>query len=190
MRTAYENDIKQAVSVMQQGGVILYPTDTIWGLGCDATQPEAVEKIFHIKGRDAGKSVIVLMTDFKQLLQYLANPLPDLESILKPFTEPTTIVYDQAINLPQQVIHSNGSLAVRITRDPFCRSLIKRLRRPLVSTSANRSGAPSPAHFGLVNPELAAAVDYVVQWRQDERSAAVASTILKLEPDGSLVKLR
>ncbi|HNB81707.1 MAG TPA: Sua5/YciO/YrdC/YwlC family protein, partial [Chitinophagaceae bacterium] len=81
MRTAYENDIKQAVSVMQQGGVILYPTDTIWGLGCDATQPEAVEKIFHIKGRDAGKSVIVLMTDFKQLLQYLANPLPDLESI-------------------------------------------------------------------------------------------------------------
>ncbi len=186
----YEQDIKVSSDILKLGGVILYPTDTIWGIGCDATNELAVEKLFKIKHRDAKKSFVLLMTDVKQLSQYIANPLPDLESVLSNFTEPTTVVYEQAINLPSSVLSEDGSVAVRITNDPFCRSLIKRFRNPVVSTSANVSGEPSPIHFSLITNAIKANVDYVVHWRQDDISTRQPSTILKLSKDGSFIKIR
>lgn len=186
----YEQDVKVCNDILKLGGVILYPTDTIWGIGCDATNEDAVEKLFKIKHRDAKKSFVLLMTDVKQLSQFIANPLPDLEALLKQFTEPTTVIYEQAINLPASVLAEDGSVAIRITNDPFCRSLIKRFRHPIVSTSANLSGEPSPIHFGLINPVINHNVDYVVHWRQDDISTRPPSTILKLSKDGSFSKIR
>ncbi len=186
----YEQDIKVCNDILKLGGVILYPTDTIWGLGCDATNEQAIEKLFAIKHRDAKKSFVLLMTDVKQLSQFIANPLPDLETLLSKFTEPTTVVYEQAINLPACVLGEDGSVAVRITADPFCRSLIKRFRNPIVSTSANVSGEPSPIHFSLITKAIKENVDYVVHWRQDDISTRQPSTILKLLKDGSFSKIR
>lgn len=186
----YEEDIKAATDVLKQGGVILYPTDTIWGIGCDATNDEAVKKVFGIKHRDQQKSLVLLVTDVKQLTQYIASPPPDLDALLTPFTDPTTIVYEHAVNLPSSVQAEDGSVAIRITKDPFCRSLVRRLRRPVVSTSANLSGDASPIHFGLINPVIRDAVDYVVRWRQHDISTRQPSDILKLNRDGSFTKIR
>jgi L-threonylcarbamoyladenylate synthase len=190
METPYEDDVKTCVQVMNHHGVILYPTDTIWGLGCSAQSEQAIDKIFEIKKRSPQKSFVLLMTDVKQLSRYLANPLPDLETILSQFTRPTTIIYQDAINLPQKLISQQGSIAVRITRDPFCRSLIRRMRQPLVSTSANISGEEAAANFSEMNEAIKLKADYVVQWRQDDRQSQSASAILKLEADGSFTKIR
>ncbi len=186
----YEQDIKVCNDILKLGGVILYPTDTIWGLGCDATNEAAIEKIFKIKHRDVKKSFVLLMTDIKQLSEFIANPLPDLESLISDFNEPTTIIYENAINLPSTVLAEDGSVAIRITQDPFCRSLIKRFRNPIVSTSANMSGDPNPIHFGLIHPSIKSNVDFVVHWRQDDISTKQPSTILKLQKDGSFLKIR
>ena len=190
MINEYEQDIKVCNDILKVGGVILYPTDTIWGLGCDATNETAIEKIFKIKHRDEKKSFVLLMTDVKQLSEYIASPIPDLESTLSQFKTPTTIIYAQAINLPACVLAEDGSVAIRITNDPFCRSLIKRFRKPIVSTSANVSGDPSPIHFMLINETIKSNVDYVVHWRQDDISTRQPSTILKLEKDGNFTKIR
>jgi L-threonylcarbamoyladenylate synthase len=190
MNTAYEHDIKVCHDILKLGGTILYPTDTTWGIGCDATNPDAVDKIFKVKHRDASKSFVVLMTDIRQLSQYLAAPPPDLESKINGFTEPTTIIYPNAIQLADQLLAEDGSVAVRITQDPFCRSLIKRFRKPLVSSSANLSGHPPPLHFALIDKAITREVDYVVQWRQDDISTRQPSAILKLMPDGSFMKIR
>jgi len=186
----YEQDIKDTVSVLKDGGVILYPTDTIWGLGCDASNEKAIQKIIQIKHRDANKSFVLLMTDLKQLYKYIANPLPHLQEIVKSFQTPTTLIYPGAINLPSCLFGPDGSIAVRITKDTFCRSLIKRLRQPIVSTSANLSGEPSPNYFQMVTESIHEQVDYVVQFRQDDRSIQDPSTILKLCDDGTLLRIR
>jgi len=190
MINEFEQDIKVCNDVLKLGGVILYPTDTIWGIGCDATNEEAIEKLFEIKLRNSKKSFVLLMSDVKQLSQYIANPLPDLESILAKFTEPTTVIYEQAINLPECVLAEDGSVAIRITKDPFCFSLLKRFKKPIVSTSANLSGEPSPIHFMLIQSAIKKNVDYVVNWRQDDISTHQPSTILKLHKDGSFSKIR
>lgn len=186
----YEHDIKVATDVLKLGGVILYPTDTIWGIGCDASNELAVEKVFSIKKRDTQKSLVLLVTDVRQLMQYIASPPPDLETLLSHFTEPTTVIYEHAVNLPSSVLAEDGSVAIRITTDPFCRSLIKRLRKPIVSTSANLSGDASPIHFGLINNVIRKSVDYVVQWRQHDISTQQPSSILKLNKDASFTKIR
>ncbi|MBK7761911.1 MAG: Sua5/YciO/YrdC/YwlC family protein [Bacteroidetes bacterium] len=190
MNTEYDHDIKACIDIMKLDGVILYPTDTIWGLGCDATNEKAIDKLFKIKHRDTKKSFVLLMTDVKQLSQFLANPLPDLDALINQFTEPTTIVYEGAINLPNSVLAADGSIAVRITTDPFCRSLIKRLRNPVVSTSANESGHPSPMHYSLIQQTIVTQSDYVVRWRQHDISTRPPSQILKLEKDGTFTKIR
>ena len=134
--------------------------------------------------------MVLLMTDTRQLSQYIASPPPDLESKLEQFTEPTTVVYEHAVNLPSSVLAQDGSVAIRITKDPFCRSLIKRIRKPLVSTSANLSGDASPIHFGLINSFILKAADYVVHWRQHDISTRQPSTIVKLQKDGQFIKIR
>jgi L-threonylcarbamoyladenylate synthase len=186
----YENDIQESVKTFAQHGVILYPTDTIWGLGCLADDEIAIEKIYNIKQRPAEKSFILLMTDAKQLSKYIANPLPDLQTVIESFKEPTTIIYDNAINLPSSLIATDGSIAVRITNDPFCRSLIKRTKKPIVSTSANLSGAVSPSIYASVASEIKNQVDYIVLHRQDDETISTPSSILKLTPSGNFLKIR
>lgn len=186
----YESDIQACLQAFEQNRAVLYPTDTVWGLGCPATNEAAILDIFRIKQRPTSQSFILLMTDAKQLRNYLANPMPDIEAFLSPFTTPTTVIYPNGINLPSGVIASDGSIAVRITKDPFCRSLIKRIREPLVSTSANISKQPTAGTFIEISAEIRVAAGHVVQWRQSETEVSQPSTLLKLQPDGSLLKLR
>lgn len=183
-------EINDIVTILEEGGVILYPTDTIWGLGCDATNPEAVSRIFRIKQRAANKSMIVLLPDAKSVLQYVASPHPDIVDILGSFKVPTTVVYDNGIGFAENVPAADGSIGIRVTADPFCRTLLKRFKRPLVSTSANISGLQSPRIFAEVARELKDMVDYVVQYRQEDTSPAVPSAIVKINSDGSLQRLR
>jgi L-threonylcarbamoyladenylate synthase len=186
----YENDIQESIKTFAQHGVILYPTDTIWGLGCLADDEIAIEKIYNIKQRPAEKSFILLMTDAKQLSKYIANPMPDLQSMIAHFEVPTTVIYDNAINLPSSLIAANGSIAVRITKDAFCRSLIKRTKKPIVSTSANLSGTISPTIYSTVEDVIKEQANYTVKYRQDDETASAPSSILKLLPSGDFLKIR
>jgi len=186
----FEDDISAAMPVLRSGGLILYPTDTIWGIGCDATDEAAVQKIYALKKRSESKSLVILLADVKDLLHHVANPRPDMADIIAGFTRPTTVIYEGALGLAPNVISEDGSIAIRIVKDPFCRHLIKRLRKPLVSTSANISGEPSPASFREVAAEIRNGVDYVVKYRQEEDTAAVASRIIRINKDGSIVIIR
>lgn len=186
----FEQDITAALPVLRSGGLILYPTDTIWGIGCDATDETAVKKVYDLKQRSESKSLVVLLPDVRDLLHYVANPLPGMADIIAGFTRPTTVIYEGALGLAPNVINEDGSIAIRIVKDTFCRHLLKRLRKPLVSTSANISGAPSPAQFGDISPAIVNGVDYVVQYRQQEQAASVASRIIRIGKDGSIAIIR
>ena len=186
----FENDIKNCVAEIGKGGVILYPTDTVWGLGCDALNEQAVERVFELKARPKHKSMIVLLADARDILQYVAAPHPDIISIVEGFTVPTTVVYDNALDFPANVVSADGSIAIRVTTDPFCKALIKRLKKPLVSTSANVSGQPTPAIYSMVDAAIVDGADYVVKYRQDDSSISSPSRIVKISEDGELVVLR
>lgn len=186
----FEDDISAAMPVLRNGGLILYPTDTIWGIGCDATDETAVQKVYELKKRSESKSLVILLADVKDLLHFIANPRPDIADIIAGFTRPTTVIYEGALGLAPNVINEDGSIAIRIVKDPFCRHLIKRLRKPLVSTSANISGEPSPASFGDVSPAIRNGVDYIVQHRQEEATASIASRIIRINKDGSIAIIR
>ncbi|MEV4883740.1 L-threonylcarbamoyladenylate synthase [Chitinophaga ginsengisegetis] len=186
----FEDDISAAMPVLRTGGLILYPTDTIWGIGCDATDETAVQKIYALKKRSESKSLVILLADAKDLLHYVANPRPDMADIIAGFTRPTTVIYEGALGLAPNVISEDGSIAIRIVKDPFCRHLIKRLRKPLVSTSANISGEPSPASFREVSANIRNGVDYVVKYRQNDETTSAASRIIRINKDGSIVIIR
>ena len=186
----FEEDISAAMPVLRNGGLILYPTDTIWGIGCDATDEAAVQKVFALKKRSESKSLVVLLADARDLLHYVANPRPDMADMIAGFTRPTTVIYEGALGLAPNVISEDGSIAIRIVKDDFCRHLIKRLRKPLVSTSANISGAPSPARFSEVSEAIRNGVDYVVKYRQEEAAASTASRIIRVQKDGSIAIIR
>lgn len=190
MKMEFENDIEKALVVLQQDGVILNPTDTIWGLGCDATNETAVQKIYTIKNRADTKSLIVLVASARDLLHYVAAPDPAVFDYFEAVTRPTTIIFENAINLPDKLIAADGSIAIRIVQDDFCRHLIKRLRKPLVSTSANTSGQPSPQSFSDISEAIKQQVDYIVQWRQNDNTVAQPSQIIKWNRDGTTTVLR
>lgn len=183
-------EVNKALVVLQQGGLILYPTDTIWGIGCDATNGAAVQKVYELKQRDDAKSLIILLAEAKDIFQYVANPHPDIVDIVNHFDRPTTVIYEQAVGLPDNLVNKDGSIAIRIVKDPFCKSLIKRLKKPLVSTSANISGRPSPASFVQVEAAITQGVDYVVQHRQADTTVAPPSRILRLKNDGIMEVIR
>ncbi len=185
----FTNDIEQCLAVLQNGGIILYPTDTIWGIGCDATNVEAVEKIITLKHRPESKSFVVLVSSEREVLQYVAAPDLAVFDYLLQTTKPTTVIYDNALGLADNVLADDGSVAMRICNDEFCRHLIKRFRKPIVSTSANISGAPSPEIFADIAGEIKAGTDYVVKWRQDETDAARPSSIIAWKR-GEVVVLR
>lgn len=184
------DDIKAALEVLQKGGVILYPTDTIWGLGCDACNEEAVKRIYAIKNRIDSKSMLVLMENAALLERYVAE-VPEIAYDLIELSEkPLTIIYDGAKNLAKNLIAEDGSIGIRLTTEAFSSDLIRRFKRPVVSTSANISGKPSPACFDEIEQEIIDAVDYVVKYRQDDTSKAVPSSIVKLGRGGEIKIIR
>jgi L-threonylcarbamoyladenylate synthase len=182
-------DIDKCLEILKTGGVILYPTDTIWGLGCDATNPEAVKKIFHIKHRTVNKSLIVLLADERDLLQYTAAPDLQVFGYLDTVTKPTTVIYDGIIGLAENILAADGSAGIRVVKEEFCKHLIKRFRKPIVSTSANTSGQPAPATFSEIPPTIKDAVDYIVQYRQADTSIAVPSAVVKWKA-GKIIVIR
>ncbi|WP_345950974.1 MULTISPECIES: L-threonylcarbamoyladenylate synthase [unclassified Mucilaginibacter] len=184
------DEVKKAFDVVQQGGIILYPTDTIWGLGCDATNTEAIEKIYKLKQRAQEKSMIVLLDTENKLESYIRE-VPAIAYDLIEFAEnPLTLVMPGAKNLPPALIAEDGSIGVRVSKHPFCQQLIQRLRKPLVSTSANISGQPSPQNFQQISPEIIDGVDYVVDIDQHDLSAKKPSTIMRLDPSGKFEFIR
>ena len=186
----FEKDILNCITVLKTGGIILYPTDTIWGIGCDATNEKAVEKIFALKKRSDEKSMIILTADKKEVLQYTASPDLSVFDYLNKTTKPTTVIYDNAIGLASNLIAKDGSIAIRICKDEFCRHLIKRFHKPIVSTSANLSGTPAPLLFSGICEEIKNGVNYIVQYRQDDITVAAPSSVVKWNKDGSVIVLR
>lgn len=174
-------DVEKSLAVLQAGGLILYPTDTVWGIGCDATNAAAVEKIYQLKQRPEAKSMIVLLADERDLLQYVASPDLAVFDYLEGVAKPTTVIYDGAIGLADNLTGKDGSVAIRIVQEVFCKHLIKRLRKPLVSTSANISGEPAPRTFGEISEAVKQQVDYVVQYRQDDAAIAAPSAVVRWE---------
>lgn len=184
------NDIQKAIEVLQSGGLLLYPTDTVWGLGCDATNPEAVDKIFKLKGRSSGKPLIVLIDNDSKLASYVRE-IPDVAYQLIEYAErPLTIIYDGAKNLAKNLIAEDGSIGIRVTSHPFCKQLLQRFRKPIVSTSANLSGLPAPESFYEISQEIKDGVDYIVNYGQDEVNTCKASTIMKISASGEFRLIR
>lgn len=188
MMVDFQDDIKKSLEVLKNGGILLYPTDTVWGLGCDATNEKAVERIYALKKRSDSKSMLVLIENPNLLLSYV-DEVPDIAwDLLELSVKPTTIIYDRAKNLASNLVATDGSIGIRITNEAFSSELIRRFRRPIVSTSANISGCPTPRNFAEITPEIVAAVDYAVNFRQDDLSAPNPSSIIKLGA-GGLVKI-
>lgn len=183
-------DIKAALEVLQKGGVILYPTDTIWGLGCDAANEEAVRRIYAIKNREDSKSMLVLMENAALLERYV-DEVPEIAyDLIELSDKPLTIIYDGARNMAKNLLAEDGSIGIRITAEKFSSELIRRFKRPIVSTSANISGKPSPACFDEIDSEIIDAVDYVVKYRQDDAQKAIPSGIMKLGRGGEIKIIR
>ena len=186
----FENDNINCLSVLNAGGLILYPTDTVWGIGCDATNAAAVAKIYALKKRSDEKSMIVLLADEAEIPKYITQPNPKIFDYIKGVHKPTTFIYEGVTGLAENMIQADRTKAIRITRDPFCKQLINLFGKPLVSTSANISGYPATALFEDIDTEIKNGVDYIVQHRQDDLTAATPSAIVKLNADGSLTIIR
>jgi L-threonylcarbamoyladenylate synthase len=185
-----KDEVAKAFKIVNEGGIILYPTDTIWGIGCDATNTEAVKKIFHLKQRDEAKSMIILL-DTDNKLQSYVQEVPDVAYNLIEYAEnPLTLVMPGAKNISPALIAEDGSVGIRISAHPFCQQLIQRLRRPLVSTSANISGKPSPQYFSQIDQEIIDGVDYVVDIDQHSKEIKNPSTIMRIEPGGRFEFIR
>lgn len=183
-------DLKKAVEILKAGGVILYPTDTIWGIGCDATNPEVVRRIYNIKKREDSKSMLVLMEN-PALLDRYVDDVPEVAwDLVEISTTPLTVIYQNAKNLASNLVALDGSIGIRFTKEEFTSQLLQRFRRPIVSTSANISGEKAPVFFDEISEEIKRQVDYIVQYRQDDRVPARPSSIIKLGPGGQIDIIR
>ena len=185
-----KEEVTKALEVLKSGGIILYPTDTIWGIGCDATNEAAVKRIYELKGRAESKSMIILLDNENKLPSYVRE-VPDIAYDLIEYAEkPLTIIYSGAKNLAPNLISEDGSIGIRIVKHTFCEQLIQRFRLPVVSTSANLSGKATPINFADIDEEILERVDYVVNWEQEDLNEKTPSTIMKLEPDGRFSFIR
>ncbi|HET6252559.1 MAG TPA: L-threonylcarbamoyladenylate synthase [Puia sp.] len=178
------NDLTASLTVLRSGGLILYPTDTIWGIGCDATNPDAVSKVYKLKQRAETKSLIVLMAGQRDILKYTTQPDLRIFDFLKTVQRPTTVIYDGAIGLAPNLINADGTIGIRLVTDDFCRHLIKRFRKPLVSTSANLSGERPPAFYREIDPRILTGVDYIVHHRRNDETPKQPSAIIKWNAGG------
>jgi len=186
----FEKDIEKSLKVLEEGGTLLYPTDTIWGIGCDATNTKAVEKIYRIKSRAEAKSLIVLIDHIDKLSTYIEK-VPDITGdLLASITNPVTIIYSNARRLAPNVIASDGTIAIRIVKDDFCNELIRRFGKPIVSTSANISGFDPPVVFSQIVDEIKKSIDYIVSYKQDYFTRSKPSTIIRLRDDGMYTIIR
>jgi L-threonylcarbamoyladenylate synthase len=185
-----DKEISAALETLQKGGIILYPTDTIWGLGCDATNEDAVSKIYSIKQRRDEKSMLILLDDAEKLHDYVRQ-VPDIAwNLIEVADKPLTLIYPGAQNLAENLIAEDGSIGIRIVRDEFCRKLINRFRKPIVSTSANVSGMPWPPNFQKIDRNILKLADYIVNLRQKEEARGKPSGIIKLGPSGEVLVIR
>ena len=185
-----KEQIDAAIKVLKEGGVILYPTDTIWGLGCDATNEAAVEKIFKIKQRSDSKSLITLVADLDMVGRYVKE-IPEIAiQLVEVNDKPMTVIYPGAMGLAKNVVAEDGTVGIRIPDHEFCHQLIYKYRKAVVSTSANISGEPSPRSFAEISDEIKQAVDYVVGVRQEEPAGAIPSSIIKLGAGGEVKIIR
>jgi L-threonylcarbamoyladenylate synthase len=186
----FAKDIKNALNTLREGGIILYPTDTIWGLGCDATNNDAVEKIFRIKSRNDNKSLIILV-DSEVMLERYVKDIPEIALDLINISEtPITIIYPKAKNLALSIPAEDGSVGIRVCLDEFCNELISKFRKPIVSTSANISGETSPAHFMEIPDVIIKAVDYIVKHKREDRQKHPPSPVIKIEHNGVIKIIR
>jgi L-threonylcarbamoyladenylate synthase len=189
-----KDDIEAALRVLRAGGIIVYPTDTVWGLGCDATNAEAVARVYALKRREDSKSMLVLL-DSPAKLNYYVKDIPESAEMLLDIprdedTKPLTIIYPGARNMAPNLIAEDGSIGIRITNEPFSKALCERLRHPLVSTSANISGEPTARFFDEIAPEILAQADYVCRYRRDDDVPCEPSSIIKINTDGSFKIIR
>lgn len=173
-----EYDIDKCLFYLKDKGTILYPTDTVWGLGCDATNEEAVNKIILLKNRPVNKSFVVLVTE-KMLLEYVADLDLAIFDFLKNVEKPTTVIYENVLGLASSVLAEDGSVGIRICKEPFCHILLNRFKKPILSTSANLSGMPTPRIYKEIDPEIVAGVDYVVKYRQNDETISNPSSIIR-----------
>jgi len=182
-------EIEKTINILKKGGTILYPTDTVWGIGCDATNAEAIDKIFRLKQREESKSLICLVSDFKMLQQYVEEVPEVAYDVLKHAVKPTTIVYDRPLRVAENIIANDNTLAIRVVRDPFCGKLIRKFKRPIISTSANISGAPTPKNFKEIAAAILEGVDYVVNLPLQKKGVK-PSSIIKIGGDSTVKIIR
>jgi len=186
----FKNDIDTCITTLDNNGIILYPTDTIWGIGCDATNATAIKKVYQLKKREEKKSMIILVTDEIMLNNYVLHPSKKIIEFLSIQNKPTTAIFENAVNLPTELINADGSIAIRIVKDKFCKMLIQQLKKPLVSTSANISGEKYPQNFNEIFGEIKNGVDYIVQHRQNEIKMHEPSAIIRLNNSDEIIQLR
>lgn len=186
----FKDDLRQSVDVMRRGGVILYPTDTVWGIGCDATNAEAVERVYQIKRRSDSKALIVLVDSEAKVESYVSEVPPVAWDVMALNTRPTTVIFDGARNLAPNLLADDGSVGLRITSEAFSKELCRRMGCAVVSTSANISGEPAPQNFDEISDEIRSAVDYVVSYRRNDRTKAAPSTIIRLGAHGEVKIIR
>lgn len=185
-----QDDIKKAIEVMKNGGVILYPTDTVWGIGCDATNAEAVAKVYKIKHRDDSKALICLVDSPVRLQRYVRNVPEVAWQVMELATKPTTVIFDNAVNLAPNLIAEDGSIGMRVTQEDFSKELCYRFQKPIVSTSANISGEPAAENYKDISGELLNSVDYVCYSRRQEKKPHTPSSIIRIKVNGEVEIIR
>jgi L-threonylcarbamoyladenylate synthase len=185
-----DEEFQKCIEVLRSGGTILYPTDTVWGIGCDAKNEKAVEKVYRIKQRNDSKSLIVLLHNENMLNKYVREVPSVAWDLIELSDKPLTIIFDQVGGMAPNVVAADGSCGIRICRDEFCNRLLHKFGRPLVSTSANISGKPTPRNYREISEEILKAVDYVADWRREENAQFEPSTIMKLKNDGQIEIIR
>lgn len=185
-----KQEVNDALEVIKRGGLILYPTDTVWGIGCDASNPAAIEKVYQLKQRHESKALICLVSDFKMLNQFVEEVPEVAYDILKYAVKPTTIIYDKPIRVAANLVPEDNTLAIRVVKNDFCKELIRKFRRPIVSTSANISGEPTPANYSEISEAIKNGVDHIVDVQRNDKRASTPSAIIKLSGDGEVKIIR
>ena len=189
-KTSMREEIQQALSVLREGGIILYPTDTVWGIGCDASNPEAVKKVYDLKNRADSKALITIVAS-EVMLERTVIDMPDIAwDLIDAAEKPLTIIYQEVKGIAHNAIAEDGSCAIRLPKDNFCQQLVQRLGKPLISTSANTSGTPTPQSFQDIEPSILSGVDYVVNLRQQEECKNTPSSIILLKKNGEIKIIR
>ena len=189
-KSSEHTETQQALSVLREGGIILYPTDTVWGIGCDASNPEAVKKVYDLKNRADSKALITLVAS-EIMLERTVIDMPDIAwDLIDAAEKPLTIIYQEVKGIAHNAIAEDGSCAIRLPKDNFCQQLVQRLGKPLISTSANTSGSPTPQSFQDIEPSILSGVDYVVNLRQQEKSKNTPSSIILLKNNGEIKIIR